>query len=188
VHSQVFPERGVEGLFIATRIAARITALSKAGGRNAASSLNLGSMPLRGFCAARGIEPGDYGRSDRPRQGAHRSYSIGRRAGRRADTLDRVSPKVHVLTVRPSVPEDERDASGRPLYDAEGSPNAASEADQKAVRTVPNTRDSTPGASFPDKRSVPTTPLHAQSPQQDTPDMKGSRANRGPAIDGFGAP
>jgi hypothetical protein len=113
-----------------------------------------------------------------------------RSAGAQADapTPSTEFPKVHVLTVRPSVPEDERDASGRPLYDAEGSPNAASEADQKAVRTVPNTRDSTPGASFPDKRSVPTTPLHAQSPQQDTPDMKGSRANRGPAIDGFGAP
>jgi hypothetical protein len=92
-------------------------------------------------------------------------------------------PKVHVLTVRPSVAGDERDASGRPLRDGKGSPNVASAADRKVLRTTPITLDSTSGAPSP----VRTTPLHAQSPQQATPDMKGS-ASRGPAIDRFAAP
>ncbi|MDE2329203.1 MAG: hypothetical protein KGK16_00235 [Bradyrhizobium sp.] len=97
-------------------------------------------------------------------------------------------PQVHVLTVRPSAPEDERDASGRPLHDTNGWPNAASAAGWKAVRTTPIMLDSTSGAPFPDKRRVRTTPLHTPSPQQDTLDMQGSRANRGPAIDRFAVP
>jgi hypothetical protein len=82
-----------------------------------------------------------------------------------------------------SVPEEQRDASGHPLREVESSLKATGAADRKAVRTIPVIL----GAPFPGTRSVRTTSLHTQSPQQDAPDMTGS-ANRGPAADRLGDP
>jgi hypothetical protein len=104
-----------------------------------------------------------------------------------APTPSAESSKVEVLAVRRSIAEGERDA-GRPLHDAQSSPNAACDPDRKTIRTMPAAPGATSGVVFPDNRSVRTMPLHAQSQAPYAPDIAGSRASRGPATDRFADP
>jgi hypothetical protein len=79
--------------------------------------------------------------------------------------------KVHNLTVRARLPDEDRDASGRELSAAPIAGDVASGidvsgADVKAVRTVPVKPESPIGATDPDHHHVQTMRIPAQSAPQ----------------------
>jgi hypothetical protein len=54
-----------------------------------------------------------------------------------APALPAKSGRLHILTVRPKLPDEHSDASGRELSTAEGRGNASPDADTHVVRTTP---------------------------------------------------
>src|SRR5437016_4424551 len=78
--------------------------------------------------------------------------------------------KVQMLTVHPSAPGDERNASSPPPSDAQNLGNTDG-SNQKTFGRTPAARRSTSGVVFPDAHGVRTAPLHVQSQPQEMPNI-----------------
>jgi hypothetical protein len=76
------------------------------------------------------------------------------------------SPNVHVLQVRPRLPDEQRDASGRPFAATQDSGNVESEADFRVVHTIP-IRPETGASADPDHRVVRTIRVPSQAVPQE---------------------
>jgi hypothetical protein len=84
------------------------------------------------------------------------------------------SPHVHMVTVRPGVPQGPRDGSGPPPSASQGASNLPTGADLKAIRTLPVRLGPAAIAHSPDQQLVRSIRVPAQDVSQEP--LEGARA------------
>src|ERR1700732_5424520 len=75
------------------------------------------------------------------------------------------SPKFHIITVRPRLPEEQRDASDHPPPTTQEHGSATSDADRHVVRSTP-IKPNPDATNTPDHHAVRTIRVPSQSPPQ----------------------